>query len=238
MKAFVADVLAIRLVDPVFSNPSGFGSGALWLGMFGYTAQIFADFSGYSSMAIGSAAMLGFTIPENFRLPYLSRSFSEFWTRWHMTMSRFFRDYVYIPLGGSRASESRTRFNLAVTTLVSGLWHGSTWTFVAWGGLHGLFIMCGHLLRTSRVAGAPYAALIGWFATTLGVMFAWILFRARSFSDAAVFFRRLWGVSGDQVSFEPLALVAIAVVLGQHCIGWLKASGSNDTGSPARPTQR
>ena len=220
MKAVVADVLAMELVDRVFADPGAYDAGALWLAMVGYTVQIYADFSGYSSMAIGTAAMLGFEIPENFRLPYISRNFSDFWGRWHMTMSRFFRDYVYIPLGGSRVSETRTRLNLAATTLISGLWHGASWTFVAWGGLHGLFIMASHRLRNSSVAMSRGAALMGWASTLLGVMFAWVLFRAQSFTDAWVFFVGLWGGQGMSVDVPLVAGLAIVFVVAQHWIGW------------------
>lgn len=237
MKAVVADVLAIRVVDPVFAEPELYGAGALWLGIVAYTCQIYADFSGYSSMAIGSAAMLGFQIPENFRLPYLSRSFSEFWTRWHITMSRFFRDYVYIPLGGNRVSETRTRLNLAATTLVSGLWHGASWTFVAWGGLHGLFIMVAHRLRNSDVARAPYAPLLGWAVTTLGVMLAWILFRSQSFGQAWVYVVGLFGASGESIVTGPWVAFSITVVVAHHLFG-LAAERHPVIGSRGSPVVR
>src|SRR5262249_51019825 len=142
-----ADILAMNLVDPVFASPERFTSPTLWLAMAGYAVQIYADFSGYSSMAIGLGRMLGFTIPENFLFPYLATSFSDFWRRWHVTMSRFFRDYVYINLGGNRRGRWRTLVNLAITTLVSGLWHGAGWTFIGWGALHGLYIAVNHAWR-------------------------------------------------------------------------------------------
>jgi alginate O-acetyltransferase complex protein AlgI len=221
-KAIIADNLAILVVDPVFAAPQSYGSGALWLGAIAYAAQIYADFSGYSSMAIGSAAMLGFELPENFKFPYLARDFSDFWRRWHITMSRFFRDYVYIPLGGSRASVTRTRLNLAATTLVSGLWHGASWTFVAWGGLHGLFIMATHVLRERKSHASPIAAGMGWAATFFGVLFAWILFRAPSFSEAQVFFAGLWGRSGATIGVSPLVATLIALVVLDHLWGYLQ----------------
>jgi D-alanyl-lipoteichoic acid acyltransferase DltB (MBOAT superfamily) len=223
-KAFIADTLAIHLVDPVFADPTSFGSGALWLALFGYTAQIYADFSGYSSMAIGMAGMLGFDLPENFRFPYLARDFSEFWRRWHITMSRFFRDYVYIPLGGSRGSATRTRWNLAVTTLVSGLWHGASWTFVAWGGLHGVYIMLTHVVRsrTGDEDAKGGAAFVGWALTFLGAMLAWILFRAQSFPLAWAYLTGLVGAHGAAVAVSPMVWVAFAAFLFDHAWGFVE----------------
>jgi alginate O-acetyltransferase complex protein AlgI len=223
-KAFIADTLAIHLVDPVFADPTAFDSGALWLALLGYTAQIYADFSGYSSMAIGSAGMLGFALPENFRFPYLARDFSEFWRRWHITMSRFFRDYVYIPLGGSRGSVVRTRWNLAVTTLVSGLWHGASWTFVAWGGLHGAYIMITHVIR-SRAGdrdATGVGALVGWALTFLGAMLAWILFRAQSFPVAWAYFQGLFVGTGVSIAPTLMVWVAFAAFVFDHAWGFLE----------------
>jgi alginate O-acetyltransferase complex protein AlgI len=220
-KAVIADSLAIHLVDPVFADPSAYSAATLWWAAFGYTAQIYADFSGYSSMAIGSAAMLGFRIPENFRFPYLARSFSEFWGRWHITMSRFFRDYVYIPLGGNRISDSRTRANLAITTLVSGLWHGAAWTFVAWGGIHGLFIMIGHAVRRKGAGRSYIRGIAGWAATFVGVVFAWILFRAASFTVASEFISGLWGRSGESIHVSSIVMFSMAAVVVDHAVGWI-----------------
>jgi alginate O-acetyltransferase complex protein AlgI len=220
-KAIIADNLALMIVDPVFASPASYGTFSLWVAALAYAAQIYADFSGYSSMAIGSAAMLGFTLPENFRFPYLAKDFSDFWRRWHITMSRFFRDYVYIPLGGSRGTAVRTRTNLAATTLVSGLWHGASWTFVAWGGLHGIFIMATHILRTGERSSSAFGAFLGWVATFLGVLFAWILFRAQTFGDAAVFFKGLWGQDGQAIPVPALAVLLMIAVVADHAYGWL-----------------
>lgn len=220
-KAVIADNLALFLVDPVFAAPGDYGTATLWLAALGYAAQIYADFSGYSSMAIGTAGMLGFDLPENFRFPYLARDFSEFWRRWHITMSRFFRDYVYIPLGGNRISTWRTRANLAATTLISGLWHGAAWTFVAWGGLHGLFIMGNHALRAEERTGGPLGALLGWGVTFLGVLLAWILFRAQSFGEAAVYLRGLAGQAGTALAPGGLVLFCLGAVVVDHLAGWM-----------------
>jgi alginate O-acetyltransferase complex protein AlgI len=218
-KAVIADNLAILVVDPVFAAPGNYGTGTLWLAALAYTVQIYADFSGYSSMAIGCAAMLGFDLPENFRFPYLARDFSDFWRRWHMTMSRFFRDYVYIPLGGSHGSAWRTRSNLAATTLVSGLWHGASWTFVAWGGLHGVFIMAAHMMRSDDARRGVLGSAIGWSLTFLGVVAAWILFRSPTFGDAAVYFSGLWGREGMAITPTPLILVLLVAAVVDHLAG-------------------
>lgn len=220
-KAVIADNLAILLVDPVFASPGEYSSGTLWLAALGYAAQIYADFSGYSSMAIGTAGMLGFDLPENFRFPYLAPSFSDFWRRWHITMSRFFRDYVYIPLGGSRVSPWRTRGNLAATTLVSGLWHGAAWNFVAWGGLHGVFIMGNHLVRREGRSGGPLMGFLGWAMTFLGVLLAWILFRSTSFQEAGVFLQGLLGQSGVVLLPGTLVLFCLGAVVVDHLAGWV-----------------
>lgn len=220
-KAVIADNLALLLVDPVFGSPGEYSSGMLWLAALGYAGQIYADFSGYSSMAIGTAGMLGFDLPENFRFPYLARDFSDFWRRWHITMSRFFRDYVYIPLGGSQASSWRTRANLAATTLVSGLWHGAAWTFVAWGGLHGIFIMATHLFRERGRPWGPVAGVLGWAVTFTGVLLAWVLFRAQSFEQAGVFLGGLFGQSGLVVAPGALVLFCLGAVVADHLAGWI-----------------
>jgi len=136
-KVVLADQLAASLVDAVFAHPDRFSGLEVLLAVYGYAFQIYLDFSAYSDIAIGSAQLLGFTLPENFELPYQARSLQDFWRRWHISLSTWLRDYLYIPLGGSRGSEARTRFNLAATMLLGGLWHGANWTFIAWGALHG-----------------------------------------------------------------------------------------------------
>lgn len=209
-KIFIADSLGILLVDPVFANPSAYDSPTLWFALLGYTVQIYADFSGYSSMAIGSALLLGFEIPENFAFPYLARNMSEFWQRWHMTMSRFFRDYVYIPLGGNRGSRFTTIRNLAATTFVSGLWHGAAWTFVAWGLVHGVFIAVFQVFRASgRGFGSGFFGTL--FSVTLTqacVIFAWLLFRASDFDTAWSYLLGLAGSLGTETITGSLRIYA------------------------------
>ena len=220
-KAFIGDTLAIVLVDPVFKDPGSYGSASLWIGLIGYTVQIYCDFSGYSSMAIGSAKMLGFRFAENFNFPYLAWNFSDFWRRWHITMSSFFRDYVYIPLGGSRVSYRRNLLNLAATTLVSGLWHGASWTFVLWGALHGLYIAASHA-SLRRLGPNPDFAVkcAGWVLTQLCVMLAWVVFRASDFASASIYLAGLFGRSAGTatVSLSALTLLAFALFVVDHSV--------------------
>ncbi|UCD17030.1 MAG: MBOAT family protein [Candidatus Zixiibacteriota bacterium] len=228
-KAFVADSLAVYLVDPVFANPGDHTTGMLWLAMVAWTVQIYADFSGYSSMAIGSARMLGFEIPENFDFPYLSRNISEYWRRWHMTMSRFFRDYVYIGLGGNRRGTARSLLNIAVTTFVSGLWHGAGWTFVIWGWLHGLYIAVFHSMRKWRSRHGRYdenprlpKIIAAWVLTQFAVCLALVLFRAPDFSTAWVYTKGLFYSAGQGTLEIPFLIwIAFASIIVDHIAGWI-----------------
>ena len=147
-KNIFADLVAVKCVDVIFANPAAFDTPTLWLGALGYSLQIYADFSGYTDMARGSALMLGYELPENFRTPYLSRSLTEFWRRWHMSLSTWLRDYLYISLGGNRGGRTKTYRNLMLTMLLGGLWHGAAWTFVVWGALHGGGLALHRLWRT------------------------------------------------------------------------------------------
>ena len=136
-KTVVADELARRVVDPVFNDPLGHSGPETLLAIYGFAGQIYCDFSGYTDMAIGLALLLGFRLPQNFDRPYTATSLRQFWHRWHMTLSRWLRDYLYIPLGGNRGGPRRTYRNLMLTMLLGGLWHGAAWTFVVWGAIHG-----------------------------------------------------------------------------------------------------
>jgi alginate O-acetyltransferase complex protein AlgI len=192
-KVLIADAVA-PLVEPVFSS-SAPGFLAAWIGVLAYTVQIYFDFAAYSDMAIGLGRMIGFTFPENFRMPYHSRSITEFWRRWHMTLSAWLRDYLYVPLGGNRLGPRRTLINLMLVMLLGGLWHGAAWTFVFWGAWHGGWLVFERLRRERRSAelrgaGARFARL----RTILVVIAGWVLFRAETFSRAAVLFRDLTGL--------------------------------------------
>jgi D-alanyl-lipoteichoic acid acyltransferase DltB (MBOAT superfamily) len=182
-----------------------------WGAALSYTLQIYFDFSGYSDMAIGLALMMGVHLPANFDSPYKARNIAEFWRRWHMTLSRFLRDYLYIPLGGNRRGRLRQQANLMVTMLLGGLWHGAGWTFLAWGGLHGAYLAIHHGWRRwrDRAGGParPRAGLLrsaaGWLATFLAVVIAWVFFRATDLGAAMSMLRAMAGLHGamlpDQV---------------------------------------
>lgn len=229
-KAFIADTLAMYLVNPVFADPASFSAGTLWLAIIGYTVQIYADFSGYSNMAIGSARILGLRLPENFIFPYLSTGFSEFWKRWHVTMSRFFRDYVYFPLGGSRCSESRVHINLALTMLICGLWHGADWTFVFWGGLHGFFLMVRYFVKMRTESGArmpadrqSVAVLIRkWSFTQFLICLSMIPVKAADMGTVGIYLTGLVGLGGKEgIQVPPLVWACFLAAFLDHLYGWL-----------------
>jgi len=185
-KVAIADSLA-PFVDQVFDSPQSFGSMHLLIGVVFYSFQIYCDFSGYSDIAIGLARMMGFRFPENFRTPYFSKSFSEFWTRWHVSLSSWLRDYLYIPLGGSRSGKFATYRNNMLTMLLGGLWHGANWAFVFWGFLHGLYLILQRAVspiwrRFVRLIRLPkFADDAVAMATVYGLtLLAWIFFRSGS----------------------------------------------------------
>ena len=179
-KVLLADVLARDLVDPVFSTPGAHSGGEALLAAYGFAMQIWCDFSGYTDMAIGLALLLGFRFPQNFNRPYSATSLQDFWRRWHMTLSRWLRDYLYIPLGGNRGSSLMTYRNLMLTMLLGGLWHGAAWTFVVWGGLHGAGLAVERFVRARRpvIIGGRVGAVVGWLVTFHLVCLAWVFFRA------------------------------------------------------------
>ncbi|HET6487142.1 MAG TPA: MBOAT family O-acyltransferase, partial [Spirochaetia bacterium] len=183
-KVVVADRLAL-FVNNVYASPQQFNGPPLFLATLFFAVQIYCDFSGYSDIAIGSARIFGVRLIENFERPYLSKSIGEFWSRWHIALSTWFRDYVYIPLGGNRAARPRVLFNLFVTFLISGLWHGASWTFVIWGAYHGLLVSLERLLpvlgRTPRTLAMKLVRGAMSFAL---VLVGWVFFRARSLGDA------------------------------------------------------
>jgi alginate O-acetyltransferase complex protein AlgI len=197
-KLAIADRMA-QFADPVFANPQAYGSYAVWMATIAYALQIYCDFSGYTDMALGSAHMLGYKLAMNFNMPYLARNVSEFWRRWHMSLSSWLRDYLFIPLGGSRGTNWQTNRNLMATMALGGLWHGANWTFVVWGILHGLFLIIHRgfqafcktrprldgLLQT--VPGNVVRAALTFFCVCVG----WVFFRATTFTIAAEFLTRL-----------------------------------------------
>jgi len=210
-KRVVADRLA-ELANRVYDSPRQYSGLPLWLGTAAFAFQIYCDFSGYSDIAIGSAQVMGFTLMKNFDRPYIARSISEFWRRWHISLSTWFRDYVYVPLGGNRVARPRWLANLFITFLVSGLWHGARWTFVVWGALHGAYLITSLLTSDlrARVRSAIGAErhprlLAAWQigATFVLVCIGWVFFRATSISDA-------WYVLSHLFTGLPDQLAAIA----------------------------
>lgn len=197
-KVVVADRLAV-LVDTVFGNVAQYSGLSCWVAALFYSFQIYCDFSGYTDIALGSAGLMGFRLVENFNTPYLATSIADFWRRWHISLSRWFRDYIYIPLGGSRVTEVRWAFNVMAVFLVSGIWHGAAWTFILWGVLHGLFQIIGKyksklvkkLIPTENLAVRTVRILITFTLVTL----LWSLFRAASIAD-------YWTLLKGMVSFS------------------------------------
>ena len=170
---------------------------AAWIGAAAYTFQIYFDFSGYSDMAVGISKMFGITLPFNFNSPYKATNIIDFWRRWHMSLSQFLRDYLYFALGGNRRGETRRYVNLMLTMVLGGLWHGANWTYVVWGGLHGLYLVVNHGWRRLRPPSPSRTArLLGWALTFLAVMVAWVFFRARNWSEAITVLSAMAGVSG------------------------------------------
>ncbi len=186
-KVCLADPIA-AYIDPAFLHPALMSTSAAWICAIGYSYQLLMDFSGYSNMAIGLGLLFGMRIPSNFDRPYQALNPSDFWRRWHMSLSRFLRDYVYVPLGGSRGSEWRTRTNLLVTMLLGGLWHGANWTFVAWGGFHGVLLIA---YRGSRSWWDRSPVFLQRVVTFILIVFGWVLFRSTTFKDAATICSRM-----------------------------------------------
>jgi D-alanyl-lipoteichoic acid acyltransferase DltB (MBOAT superfamily) len=220
-KSVFADNLA-PVVDRLYSHPEQLDFFLSWLATIGFGMQIYMDFSGYSEMAIGLAWMLGIMLPRNFLYPYISRNFSEFWTRWHVTLSRWLRDYLYIPLGGSRCSLPRTYLNLMVTMLLGGLWHGAGWTFVFWGFLHGSYLVAYHaLLRLYKACGVVreqgagrILSLLGWPLTFALTSFTWVFFRATSFDRAWTISGAMLGLVHPVGALASVRLYEVVMILG------------------------
>jgi D-alanyl-lipoteichoic acid acyltransferase DltB (MBOAT superfamily) len=197
MKVVVADRLGIY-VDYIFRDVAFHSRLALLTAVFFYSFQIYCDFAGYSLIAIGSARAMGFTLSTNFNRPYLALSLRDFWQRWNITLSRWFRDYLYYPLGGSRVVLSRYIFNIIVVFILSGLWHGANWTFIIWGLLHGIYILVGHFRRSHfpNLILHPLFEIIGTFFL---VSFAWIFFRSQNVKAAFTMIKRICSPNTPQI---------------------------------------
>ena len=215
-KVVVANWLSQHLANPVFTDPESFGTVDALLGVYGYTIQIYCDFSAYSDIAIGVALLLGFTFPENFRAPYISTSLQEFWRRWHITLSSWLRDYLYIPLGGSRCAKWKIHRNLMLTMLLGGLWHGAGWSYILWGAIHGLGQVLERPFNKKRPPDAPprnrAVLILRGIITFHVVAFAWIFFRAGAIdAEGLTTVRRLLAAIGHcgtkATLLTPLAIV-------------------------------
>jgi alginate O-acetyltransferase complex protein AlgI len=197
-KMAIADRMALY-VDPVFADPTAYRSAAVWIATLAYALQIYCDFSGYTDMALGSAHLLGYKLAKNFNMPYLASNVSEFWRRWHISLSAWLRDYLFIPLGGSRGRSGQTNCNLLITMVLGGLWHGASWTFVFWGLLHGLFLivhrafhrLCKRYYRLDRVLQSLLGTGLRILLTASCICLGWIFFRATTFGAAATVLHKL-----------------------------------------------
>lgn len=236
-KVLLADSVAL-CADAVFKLPhEQLGPATAWLGACAYALQIYFDFSGYSDMAIGLGAMMGFTFKENFRQPYISETLTEFWQRWHISLSSWLRDYLYIPLGGNRAGERRALLNVFVVFAASGLWHGAAWTFLAWGAFHGAFVVAERAFAGPRKRLAPWA---GHVLTMLLVVVGWVFFRADSVHHAWAFLGAMFGRPPTQelstmpgLIFPSIAraamLVGVAITMLPRWVPALRMQGTPES---------
>jgi alginate O-acetyltransferase complex protein AlgI len=219
-KVVISSYLATQIVDPVFAAPDNYGRLAVLFAILGYAVQIYADFSGYTDIAIGVALLLGIRFPQNFDAPYRALSFQDFWRRWHMTLSRWLRDYLYIPLGGSRGTTERTYLNLFLTMVIGGFWHGANWTFVVWGAIHGGALVIERVVKARWAQdheprpASPVTKVLQWTVTFSVVCLAWVFFRAQSVGEAwAVLWQLVVGTDEPGITPVLTPLVVLVVVL-------------------------
>jgi len=222
MKIVVADSLLADTANLVFNAPMPLAALDSWTGVMAFSGQIFMDFAGYSTCAIGVAMCFGFSLPQNFNNPYAAIGFSDFWRRWHITLSAWLRDYLYIPLGGNKNGKTRMYMALMITMLLGGLWHGASWTFVAWGGLHGLYLWMEKFLSEKRKSkGLPPVKKTGFVGFSLAMLtfllvcVTWVFFRADTFGKAGMMLLSMTGFFGDEgfMMLSTLAILKVAVVV-------------------------
>jgi alginate O-acetyltransferase complex protein AlgI len=216
-KIVLADSFLARPAEMIYDSDKIPGALDAWIATLAFSGQIFCDFAGYSTTAIGAAMCLGFAMPDNFRFPYAAIGFSDFWRRWHITLSSWLRDYLYIPLGGNRHGEGRTYLALMATMLLGGLWHGASWAFVVWGGLHGLYLSVERMLR-SRFATyrpGPLALVAFGLLTYVLINVTWVFFRAKSFGKAWLVLNGMFGLNATAEPILPTVhLVMVALIVG------------------------
>ena len=216
-KAVIASELSTQFVDPVFFDPSAYGSADLAFAAYGYAVQIYCDFSAYSDMAIGLAALLGYRFPRNFEQPYRAASLQDFWRRWHISLSAWLRDYLYIGLGGNRGGLLYICRNLMITMLLGGIWHGAKWTFLIWGGLHGLVLSAERIWREVKPDWIPSVPRpLGILITFQIVVLGWIFFRAETFQGAVAFIHGIAAWHGAATMITPLGLALVLLGLSMH----------------------
>ena len=226
-KVVLADGILAPVSDAVFGMKGGLGWSQGWLGMFAFTSQVFFDFSGYSLCAIGAAMCLGFAFPDNFRFPFAAVGFSDFWRRWHMSLSRWLRDYLYIPLGGSRKGKIRTYFAAMATMFIGGLWHGAGWQFIIWGGLQGFYLVLERILVQLFSPFALFknkcAQMLLALTTFLGFSFSVVLFRSEGIHQAFSIYKSMFlGTKQESVLYSnPQAVAVVMITIGILAFHWL-----------------
>jgi D-alanyl-lipoteichoic acid acyltransferase DltB (MBOAT superfamily) len=227
-KAIISDYIGVNFVDRIFDNPSLYSGIENLLGVYGYGLQIYCDFSGYSDMAIGIALLLGYRFNMNFDSPYKSASITEFWRRWHISLSSWLRDYLYISLGGNRKGKIRTYINLLITMLLGGLWHGANWNFIIWGGLNGIGLAAHKFMRvfwgtgktdttSTRTPASRFRHWLGMIFTFHFVMLAWIFFRNTSLDDCSTMLSQIFNNFQPQIFWQILSgykLVFVFIFIG------------------------
>ena len=218
-KACISDNLS-PVIDPVFANPNLYDTLGIWIAVVFYAVQIYCDFSGYTDMAIASAGLLGYNLTRNFAFPYFAANIAEFWRRWHISLSTWLRDYLYISLGGNRSGAAKTYRNLMITMVLGGLWHGAAWHFIIWGGLHGVALAIHRWVRERNVLPAIYTPL-GMIATFYWVCLAWIFFRAETMEDALHLTRAFVTFqSPGETSLDPRLLLWLIPAVAAHWIAY------------------
>ena len=229
--------------DPVWSDPAAYNTSATWLAVLAYALRIYFDFSGYSDMAIGSAHLLGFKLTQNFNMPYLAANVSEFWRRWHISLSTWLRDYLFIPLGGSRGSTWATNRNLMITMILGGLWHGATWSFAIWGALHGIFLVVHRLFQSfvstrpnwKSALATPQGTAFRTLITIFCVGLAWVFFR-KDLAGALTIFQHLFTLHAGLGPPMPNRMLWTLLGFVAVC-HWLMASGTWRTVWPKLPAE-